>query len=272
MMRRRVSRVEALAVMLLLCLAGRARAQAGNGAGETPERKVSGDPNLPNERGDIAFAPNSLGAARLAYTYHSGRNNPPEVQLVIGIRYHPVDYVGFNDEGTWLGTYGSSGYLTVKGHTLTVHPRGAPLPRNLRNGSPDYVAWVGGSQSKEDSAPEAAPSSRTSRQIPPPEEPSARPSRPAAAPGATTGTDAKIERGARGATLHFRDAKGEHSYTVRRPATAAAAADTIETGAWLHVAPDGKSGILFNVSANHSVLATPLAGPMLGMLAGHGVK
>jgi hypothetical protein len=92
----------------------------------------------------------------------------------------------------------------------------------------------------------------------------------AAAPGTTAGTDVRIERGSSGTTLYYKDAGGEHSYKVRRPATAGAGVDSVDAGGWVYVAPNGKSGLLLNVSPNHSVTVMPLAQPMLGMLAGRG--
>jgi hypothetical protein len=82
--------------------------------------------------------------------------------------------------------------------------------------------------------------------------------------------DARIERGASGTTLRYKDASGEHSYKVRRPATVSAGVDSVDAGGWVYVAPDGKSGLLLNVSPNHSVSVMPLVPPMLGMLAGRG--
>lgn len=262
---RRISKKEGLAFLLLLGFAGHARAQEANSA---PAR----DPNFPNAvQGDIPLAPNSFNATHMTYAYVSGQENPPYVNLTIGTSHHnTMTYYGFDSSNTtWLA--GEGGLYTVRGNTIIRLPRTALLPRGLRNGSPAYYADIGGGKSDDNNPAPAAPAGSPAPGRPAPAGATPGVPRPVtAAPGPTAGTEVRIERGASGTTLHYKDANGDHSYKVRRPATASAGVDSVDAGGWIYVAPDGKSGILFNVSASHSVVTMPLVQPMLGMLAGRG--
>ena len=74
--------------------------------------------------------------------------------------------------------------------------------------------------------------------------------------------------------LIYTDADGEHRYRVQRPAmglpgAAAQQLNATDTGGWIYVAADGASGILFNITAEHSVTATKLPAQALSMLVRH---
>jgi hypothetical protein len=233
---------------------------AGNSA---PEGNAGfRDPNFPNASGDVTLAPRNTNATRLGYIFRFGPNEEPEIRVAFGTSFHTMVYYGYRDEGSWLADDQGNLY-TLKGNVLTRQPAKTQIPRNLRNGTEFYRTQVLGMAYTE-KGPIAAPA---------PPVGGATPERPrpfTAPPGSTGGTDAKIERNGRGATLSYQDGSGEHRYAVRRPLTATAGTDAIDTGGWIYVAADGKSGMLFNVSANRSVTVMPLAQPMLGMLAGRG--
>lgn len=249
---RRVSGGEAVAFMLLLCLAGRAQAQ------EAPFK----DPNFPNASGDVTLSPGNANATRLVYIFRNGPNYEPEISVAFGTSFDTMKYYGYGDEGSWLGD-GQGNLYTLKDNVLTRLPAKSQVPKNLRNGSELYRTRV---------LRKAEPDGQPAAPAPPPAGATLERPHPlgVAPPGSTSGTDARIERSARGATLSFKDGSGEHRYGVRRPVTATSGTDAIDTGGWIYVAPDGKSGMLFNVSANHAVTVMPLAQPMLGMLAGRG--
>ncbi|HTR35002.1 MAG TPA: hypothetical protein VMH80_03820 [Bryobacteraceae bacterium] len=221
------------------------------------------DPNLPNASGDVTLAPNNAGATRMVYTFRNGPNGEPDIRIAFGTStaFRGMMYYGYGDEGSWLGDRQGVPY-TLRGNVLTRQPANTQIPKDLRNGSGFYRTHVLG-KAEADTAPAAAAPPAASL-------PDGRVHVLATPPGSTSGTDARIERAAAGITLSYRDAGGEHRYTVRRPVTATAGTDAVDTGGWIYVAADGKSGMLFNVSANHSVSVMPLAQPMLGMLAGRG--
>jgi hypothetical protein len=243
------------------------------------------DPNFPNPQDSIVLAandvvlfPNREPATGILYVYSGGDGTQPSVQIAYGRngdKRRALSYVGYNKEGSWLG--GEGGYYTLRGNLLTKQAAGVQLPKNLRNGSADYRNSIGaGAQESgsgnEGSQPSAANRRSTDTRGRMPISGTVGGPSPvaAAAPGTTAGTDVRIERGSSGTTLYYKDAGGEHSYKVRRPATAGAGVDSVDAGGWVYVAPNGKSGLLLNVSPNHSVTVMPLAQPMLGMLAGRG--
>ena len=230
------------------------------------------DPNFPNAQGAVTLAPNSFNAGYLTYEYHFGPENPPNIDVAFRGNPQAVTYYGFDGGNvSWLG--GPGALYTIKGNVISQLPRTARLPKDLRNGSPAYYVVIGRGSKGEDNAP--APTAPAGGSPAPggtsPAGAATGTARPVtAAPGSTAGTDVRIERGASGTTLHYKDASGEHSYKVRRPATASAGVDSVDAGGWVYVGPDGKSGLLLNVSPNHSVIVMPLVQPMLGMLAGRG--
>jgi hypothetical protein len=237
------------------------------------------DPNFPTAQGDVALAPNGDNATRIIWYYSTGVvEDQPSVMVAYGPTNRKMSYIGYNEEGAWVSGQDARNRnvtYTIKGNTLTRQPVNVQLPMNLKNGAAYYREWVG-SRARKDSGsadnppqPGGNPSADTRGRgrIPVITNGASRPA--AAAPGTTTGTDVRIERGASGTTLHYKDASGEHSYKVRRPATASPGVDNVDAGGWVYVAPDGKSGLLLNVSPNHSVSVMPLVQPMLGMLAGH---
>lgn len=269
---RRISRGEGVALLVLLCFADRARAQQ-TGAADS-------DPNFPTAQGDVALTPNGDNATRITWFYDNGVvENQPSVRVAYGSTFRQMSYIGYNEEGAWVSGHDASNRnvtYTIKGNTLTRQPVKVQLPLDLKNGAADYREWVGSRARKDTGSagnnPEPAaggnPSADTRGRGRIPVIPNGASRPPAAAPGTAAGTDVRIERGASGNMLHYKDASGEHSYKVRRPATASVGVDSIDAGGWVYVAPDGKSGLLLNVSPNHSVSVMPLVQPMLGMLAG----
>jgi len=245
-------------------------------------QQTNKDPNFPTAQGDVALAPNGDNATRITWYYGNGVvENQPSVTVAYGSTFRQMSYIGYNEEGAWVSGQDARNRnvtYTIKSNTLTRQPEKVQLPLDLKNGAADYREWVRSHAGKDSGSagnnPEPAaggtPSSDTRGRgrIPVIPNDASRPA--AAAPGTTAGTDVRIERGASGTTLHYKDASGEHSYKVRRPATASAGVDRVDAGGWVYVAPDGKSGLLLNVSPNHSVSVMPLAQPMLGMLAGRG--
>ena len=85
------------------------------------------------------------------------------------------------------------------------------------------------------------------------------------------GSGAKIERGAADkATLTYTDAGGrKYSYVVVRPKFAAQMMANSDQGGWIHVADDGKSGVIYNVDASGNVSGKPINPMMLQMMVGH---
>jgi hypothetical protein len=245
--------------------------QNASAPGRQEESPVK-DPNFPKAQGDVALASNPYNATHMTYEYTYGADSPPYVNVAFRSSYQTMTYYGFDSGDTsWLG--GNGGFYTIKGNVITQLPRTARLPKDLRNGSPAYYAEIGVSKGDENNgvAATAPVGGSPASSVTAPAGATVGIPRPvAAAPGSTAGTDVRIERGASGTTLHYRDESGEHSYKVRRPATASAGVDRVDAGGWVYVAPDGKSGLLLNVSPNHSVIVMPLAQPMLGMLAGRG--
>ncbi len=230
---------------------------------------ASADPNLPNPSGGfVTLAPNPQGQEVVAYAWQ-GSDVPPQVFVssMKGTRKVAMSYFGYDDEGTWI--MGEGSVYVLKGNILRkTDLQVRQLPKNLRNGSPAYFSYTGidPDKPKQDAGqtPSSAAPSGSRR---PPHAPSA--SEQAAAPAG--GRDARILREASGVTLVYSDADGEHRYRVQRPAmglpgAAAQQLNAADTGGWIYVAPDGASGILFNVTADHAVTATKLPAQALGML------
>jgi len=227
--------------------------------------RASGDPNLPNLSGGfIDLAPNPLGQTMLAYAWTQGTDVPPVISVseFKGTLKRPMSYLGYNGEGTWMTADGS--VYVLKGNVLTKRNLGlAQLPKGLKNPSAAYLTYSGaGTREPKPAAPAVARR--------PPHAPSA--SEQAAAPAG--GNGARILREASVVTLIYKDADGEHRYRVQRPAMGLPAAaaqqlNTTDTGGWIYVAPDGASGILFNVTADHAVTATKLPAQALSMLVRH---
>jgi hypothetical protein len=239
------------------------------------DRRVThgeGDPNIPVTGGDVRLlAPQADGITRYIFGYNDpGILNNPFVKLEYnGRKITSTTYLGYNDEGSWLSDRGT--VYTIKNGTITNrHLEYAQLPKNLRNGSPTYLADFGTANTP------AAPPSPPVRQAGAGASGSAaRNSVPAALSG-VTGTEARIERRSGAVTLSYRDGEGKgQSYRVARPnlgvpREAAKQLDATDAGAWLYSSADGKSGILFTLKADGTLTALPLAAPMIAKLAGRG--
>lgn len=82
------------------------------------------------------------------------------------------------------------------------------------------------------------------------------------------GVSAKIQHADSGTTLSYSDASGaSHRYIVARPKFAQGMIQG-DSGGWLYVAPDHKSGIVFNVGNDGQVSGKPANPMMLQMMAG----
>ncbi len=82
------------------------------------------------------------------------------------------------------------------------------------------------------------------------------------------GVSAKIQHADAATTLSYSDASGaQHRYTVARPKFAQGMIQG-DSGGWLYVAPDHKSGIVFNVENSGQVSGKPANPMMLQMMAG----
>jgi len=254
----------AVCAALILGFAGRVFAQP------------TGDPNLPLTGGDFGVANlNEDKINRVVFFYDNPEllNNPTVKFQYGGGNIFPMEYLGYNEEGSWLVDRGR--LFTLKGRVVTNrHMVLAQMPRGLRNGSTSYLATL----ARREGSPEAGA-------VPP--VPSV-PSKPSGAgggngglgsaaqtsPSGLQGTDAKIERRNGEATLTYKDGVGKaQSYRVARPRMgmppeAAKQLDTRDDGAWLYQSEDGKSGILFTVKTDGTLTTLPLAGPMIVRLAG----
>jgi len=240
-------------------------AQPSNPDPPRGDSRASGDPNLPNPSGGfIDLAPNPQGQTMLAYAWTQGTDVPPVISVseFKGTLKRPMSYLGYNGEGTWMTADGS--VYVLKGNVFTKTNLGlAQLPKGLKNPSAAYLTYSGtGTQEPKPAAPAVARR--------PPHAPSA--SEQATAPAG--GRDARILREASGIMLIYTDADGEHRYRVQRPAmglpgAAAQQLNATDTGGWIYVAADGASGILFNITAEHSVTATKLPAQALSMLVRH---
>ena len=82
-----------------------------------------------------------------------------------------------------------------------------------------------------------------------------------------SGSNAKIEHAGAKATLTYTDAGGaHHEYAVARPKFAQGIVQG-DAGGWMYLAPDHKSGIMFNMGANASVTGKA-ANPMMLQMMG----
>jgi hypothetical protein len=119
------------------------------------------DPNFPNQQGGGVLVPTDWGARTIYYAYRSGRDQPPEIELdFTGGRRTMLSYLGYNDQGTWLGGDSvdserlyvyrgdvhipiptafdctNSDKVCVSGGQVTRQPYKTPIPKNLRNAPP----------------------------------------------------------------------------------------------------------------------------------------
>ena len=84
-----------------------------------------------------------------------------------------------------------------------------------------------------------------------------------------SGSLAKITRDGASATLTYADAANRpHSFAVVRPKMAAGMLGNTDTGSWIYVAPDHKSGVMFNVSASGGVSGKAMNPLMMQMMVG----
>lgn len=83
-----------------------------------------------------------------------------------------------------------------------------------------------------------------------------------------SGGGAAITHSSGGATLTYTDAGGgRHSYAVARPKFAQQMMSG-DLGGWVYVAPDRKSGVMFNIDGSGRAIGKPLNPMMLQMMAG----
>ena len=83
------------------------------------------------------------------------------------------------------------------------------------------------------------------------------------------GSGAKITRAVNGATLTYIDAaSNSHSYRAVRPKMAQQMMANSDTGGWIYVAADHKSGIIFNMTEHGVVDGKPLNPMMMQMMVG----
>jgi hypothetical protein len=267
-MRCNVIAESAVYAALLLGFAGSAFAQQGG--------QAIGDPNLPLTGGDFGVANlNEDRINRVMFFYDNEEllNNPTVTFQYGGGNIARMQYLGYNEEGSWLVDRGR--LFTLKGRVVTNrHMALAQMPTGLRNGSTSYLATL----ARRESSPEtvagtpvpSVPAKSTGtggnngRQV----------GAAQVSPSGSQGTDAGIERRNGVTTLTYKDSAGKvQSYRVARPRMgmrpeAAKQLDARDDGAWLYQSEDGKSGILFTVKADGTLTTLPLAGPMIARLAG----
>lgn len=249
---------------------------SGANAGEASSTK--GDPNLPLTGGDFGVASlNEDKINRVVFFYDNPEllNNPTVKFQYGGGNIFPMEYLGYNEEGSWLVDRGR--LFTLKGRVVTNrHMALAQMPTGLRNGSTSYLATL--------ARREGSPETVAGKPVPsvPANSTGAggsngrQGSAAQTSPSGLQGTDARIERRDGGATLTYKDGAGKaQSYRVARPRMgvppeAARQLDATDAGAWLYQSEDGKSGILFTVKADGTLTTLPLAGPMIARLAGRG--
>ena len=84
-----------------------------------------------------------------------------------------------------------------------------------------------------------------------------------------SGTQAKITRDGDTTTLSYADAaKRPHSFVVVRSKMSPGMLGNGDAGGWIYVAPDRKSGVMFNVSASGGVSGKPMNPLMMQMMVG----
>ena len=82
-----------------------------------------------------------------------------------------------------------------------------------------------------------------------------------------SGTNARIEHAGSTTTLTYTDSGGtSHEYAVARPKFAQGIVQG-DAGGWMYLAPDHKSGIMFNMGANAQVTGKPANPMMLQMMS-----
>jgi hypothetical protein len=84
-----------------------------------------------------------------------------------------------------------------------------------------------------------------------------------------SGSGAKIERGIDGTSLTYTDAgRVQLWYTVVRPKFAQGGLVNGDLGGWIYVAPDHKSGLMFNIAARGQVSGKAMNPIMMQMMVG----